>query len=301
MPASWQEQFFEKLVAASHGADDQRLATAKLHRRKKTVSFQHPQLRKVECRFGTSRSPGSQAQVLLIECLPKRATEVDAPELKRQFNDAGIGGEVAIEDHTLFFQCRWGFGQNVSFPVHDSRRVRELVQWATRTLTLLFDHMEQRRHILVAKGAGLPQAPLELRIALEKYLEDLLVQQWADLPWAGELQYVDRQVYCGSLGQIDILARDQANGDYVVIELKRDQGDDEVVGQCSRYMGWVAEHMAAPQNLGVRGIIVVHDLTPRLRAAALAHRNLQVYTYKLKVALTRIPLPEAIEPHARDT
>jgi hypothetical protein len=45
MPPSWQEHFFEKLVAISHGEGDVRLATATLHRRKKTASFQHPQLR----------------------------------------------------------------------------------------------------------------------------------------------------------------------------------------------------------------------------------------------------------------
>ena len=48
MPPSWQEHFFEKLVAASHSEGDVRLATATLHRRKKTASFQHPQLRKVD-------------------------------------------------------------------------------------------------------------------------------------------------------------------------------------------------------------------------------------------------------------
>jgi hypothetical protein len=66
MPPSWQEHFFEKLIAVSHGEGDVRLATATLHQRKKTASFHHPQLRKVECSFAPSRTSGSQAQVLLI-------------------------------------------------------------------------------------------------------------------------------------------------------------------------------------------------------------------------------------------
>lgn len=41
--ASWQEQFFEKLVSAAQDAGDERLATARLHRRKKTASFTHSQ------------------------------------------------------------------------------------------------------------------------------------------------------------------------------------------------------------------------------------------------------------------
>jgi hypothetical protein len=33
---------------------------------------------------------------------------------------------------------------------------------------------------------------------------------------------------------------------------------------------------------------VVHELTPKLRAAALVHRNIEVYRYALKVALNRV-------------
>jgi RecB family endonuclease NucS len=76
----------------------------------------------------------------------------------------------------------------------------------------------------------------------------------------------------------------------VVIELKRDQTDDEAIGQLSRYMGWAAEHKAAAQGVGVRGIIVVHELTPKLRAAAVAHRNIEVYRYELTLALSRVPV-----------
>jgi hypothetical protein len=285
MPASWQEQFFEKLIAASHDAGDERLATARLHRRKKTASFQHPQLRKIECQFGTSRNVGSQAQVLLMECLPKRGTEIDAPALKRQLHKAGIGGEVEIENDTLFFQYQWGFGQDVQFPVHDSRRVRELTGWATRTLGLLFNHMEQRRHVVTARGGVVAEAPLDLRAALEEYLEDLLVQQWDDLPWADELEYLDRQVKCEKHDRLEFLARDRNTADYVVVELKRDQGDDEVVGQCSRYMGWIKQHRAEPVGVDVRGIIVAHEATQRLRMAVSTHENIDLYEYRFTIAL----------------
>ena len=77
MPASWQDHFLEALVAAAHAAGDQRLATAAYHRRKTRASLQHRQVRKVECSLGPSRKAGSQAQVLMIECQPKRGTEID--------------------------------------------------------------------------------------------------------------------------------------------------------------------------------------------------------------------------------
>jgi hypothetical protein len=290
MASSWQEHFFEKLVAACAAADDERLSTAQLHRRKKTVSFQHSQLRQVGCAFGTSRTIGSQAQMLLIECLPKRATEMDVPALKRQMDESGIGGNMHMDHDTLFFQYQWGFGYDTSFPIHDARRVSELSDWAIGTFTLLFDHMEQRRHVVTASMAHAMDAKpsLNLRVALERYLEDLLIQDWDRLPWATELEYLDRQVECGTLGRIDILARDQNTGDYVIIELKRDRSDDEVVGQCSRYMGWIKQYWAEPAGVGVRGIIVAHEATDRLQAAVLPHESVSVYTYQLSVALTPV-------------
>jgi hypothetical protein len=289
MAPSWQEHFFEKLVTASHDVGDARLATATLHRRKKTASFQHSQLRHIECSFGTRRTSGSQAQVLLIACQPKRGTEIDAPVLNRQMHEAGIGGDVQVEHDVLFFQYQWGFGHDTAFPVHDARRIGELTRWATGALTLLFDHMEQRRHVITPKvRANDGQARLDLRVALEQYLEDLLIQWWDALPWAIELEYLGRQVECGSLGCIDILAQDWTSGDFVVIELKRDQGDDEVVGQCSRYMGWIKQQRADPTGVGVRGIIVAYEATNRLRAAVLPHANIGVYTYQFSVALTPV-------------
>ena len=131
------------------------------------------------------------------------------------------------------------------FPVQDARRVKELTDWATRSLRLLFDHLERRQWIVIpVTGQGVSSKPLNLRVTLEQYLEDLLVEQWETLPWGEELEYLDRQVECGTLGTLDILARDRSNGDYVVIELKRHQGDDEVVGQVSRYMGWIKKQRA---------------------------------------------------------
>ncbi|MGH7139092.1 MAG: endonuclease NucS domain-containing protein [Pirellulales bacterium] len=291
MPASWQEHFLEKLVAAAHAADDGRLATAALRRRKKTASFQHAQAHCIECSFAASRNSGSQAQVLLIECQPKRGTEIDGPALTREFHDAGCGGDVLADHDTVWLQCQWGHGADAAFPVQDARRVKELSAWATRSLSLLFDHLERRRHLVTPVNVqGASSKPLDLRITLEQYLEDLLVQQWHTLPWSSELEYLDRQVNCEKNDRLDILARNRTNGDYVVIELKRDQGDDEVVGQVSRYMGWVKQHRADHEGVGVRGIIVAHEATERLRSAVLPHPNISLYTYQFSVALGRAVL-----------
>jgi hypothetical protein len=288
MPATWQEHFLEKLVTTAHAAGDKRLATATLHRRKKTASFQHAQVRSLECSFAGSRKPGSTAKVLLIECQPKRGTEVDGPALKRELHDAGCAGDVQADHDVVWLQCQWGHGADAVFPVQDARRVKELSGWATRSVAVLFDHLERRRHVVTFGKAQADAAPLDLRVSLEQYLEDLLAEQWRTLPWADQLEYIDRQVICGKLDRIDILARDRTSGDYVVIELKRDQGDDEVVGQVSRYMGWIKQSRADHEGVSVRGIIVAHDATDRLRSAVLPHPNITLYTYQFSVALAPV-------------
>ena len=277
------------IVTAAHAAGDRRLATAAFHPRRSRASIPHPQVRKLECQIGATRKAGSQAQVLIIECQPKRGTEIDSPALGREMAKAGLGGEIHVEEETVYLQKQWGHGQDAVFPVQDARRVKELADWAVAMLSLLFDHLERRQRIVTpVNGQKATGQVLNLRVALEQYLEDLLVAGWESLPWAQQLEYLARQVECGLLGKLDILAVDRASGDYVVIELKRDQGDDEVVGQVSRYMGWIKQHRADPKNVGVRGLIVAHEVTGRLRSAVSAHSNIGLYTYDFTVALAPV-------------
>lgn len=172
--------------------------------------------------------------------------------------------------------------------------------WATRSLSLLFDHLERRRHFVTPVNVQTALSkPLDLRITLEQYLEDLLVEQWQTLPWASEFEYLDRQMECGTLGQLDILARGRSSRDFVVIELKRDQADDEVVGQVSRYMGWITQHRAGHEGIGVRGVIVAHEATDRLCSAVLPHPNISLYTYQFSVAMAPVALERRIAPMTR--
>jgi len=286
MPRSWQEDFFDRLVAASRGAGDARLATAKSHRRKKIGSFAHPQASWIECAFDTNRITGNQqSQVLVVEIKPKRASEIDSAALAAEIKNAGVGGDAQIKDGLILLQYRWGYGQGETFPLDDPRRLQEAVNWVHAALRVVFDHLERRRHVVTASVSADTAAPPNYTLALEKYLEDMLVEGLESLPWAASLQYIGRQVPCGDLGFIDILTQDRATGDFVVIELKRDKTDDEVVGQLTRYMGWIKEHRADPSGVGVRGIIVVHEVTPRLRAAVLSLANVELYNYRLAIDL----------------
>lgn len=286
MPRSWQEDFFDRLVAASRGAGDARLLSAKAHPRKKIGSFTHPQASWIECAFDTNRITGNQqSQVLVVEIKPRRASEVDSAALTAELKNAGVSGDSQIKDGLVLLQYRWGYGQGEAFPLDDPSRLQEAIDWVHAALRVVFGHLERRRHVITASASADPTAPPDYTLALEKYLEDMLVEGWESLPWAASLQYVGRQVPCGDLGFIDILAQDRTTGDFVVIELKRDKSDDEVVGQLTRYMGWIKEHRADPSRVGVRGIIVVHEVPPRLRAALLSLANVELYNYRLAIDL----------------
>lgn len=87
------------------------------------------------------------------------------------------------------------------------------------------------------------------------------------------LEVIKKQYHTG-VGRIDILCLDK-NRNFVVIELKKGQTDDSVIGQISRYIGWIKEH-EAKEGQKVRGIIIVGKTDKNLEYAVKAHSNLTV-------------------------
>lgn len=85
---------------------------------------------------------------------------------------------------------------------------------------------------------------------------------------------------------IDILAVD-SRGDFVVLELKVSKGYDRVVGQLMRYMAWINENLAEPQQ-GVRGVIVARELSQDLVLACSLLPNVQLFEYELSLSLKQI-------------
>ena len=87
---------------------------------------------------------------------------------------------------------------------------------------------------------------------------------------------------------IDILCQ-EANGDFVVIELKKNSTNDKAVGQISRYMGWVKENLAPDKN--VTGIILTgkpkeNDKGDRnLRYAVSTHPAIELRYYDITLKI----------------
>lgn len=116
---------------------------------------------------------------------------------------------------------------------------------------------------------------------LEKELIDFLAKNISVIEDGLRLH---EKEYPTDAGRIDILCTDR-KGDFVVIETKKGRESDKVVGQISRYMGWVKLKMAN-QNQSVRGIIITNEPDEQLSYAVAPHGNMKLKYYKVKFELT---------------
>ncbi len=130
--------------------------------------------------------------------------------------------------------------------------------------------------------------------ALEKYLEEFIVSNFNKIFGAKLNLYTDPvekvvgQQFNTDVGIIDILAQEPNNGDYVIIELKKGQASDKVVGQTLRYMGWVKENLA-DGGQGVKGVIICHEQDERLSYAVKMVPGISLKFYEVSFSLKDAP------------
>ena len=112
---------------------------------------------------------------------------------------------------------------------------------------------------------------IEMEYALEKHLEDFMVENWDKIDFGEKLELFEdedgnkgQQYLAEGIGYIDLLTRD-AQGNFVVIELKKGRENDKVIGQVLRYIGWVREHLANGKE--VRGLVITGERDPKLEYA----------------------------------
>lgn len=128
--------------------------------------------------------------------------------------------------------------------------------------------------------------------ALEKHLEDFLVENWeqTELGRTHDILTVDGELvgqqYQTDTGPIDVLALSKDKTEFLVIELKKGKASDNVVGQVHRYMGFVKE-MLLEDNQTVRGVIIALDDDLRIRRALSVATNIEFYRYKISFKLKR--------------
>jgi hypothetical protein len=162
--------------------------------------------------------------------------------------------------------------------------VRQISEEDFRTIT------EGREVTLAEKLASAKDVVSESQFALEAHLEEFIDQNWKHINFGSELvryQVEDqngRQFPAGPWS-IDFLCTDKASGDFVIIELKRGKSSDSTVGQVLRYIGWVEENLAKP-NQKVRGIIIAKEVDDALRYAVKGLPNVSVLTYQVDFKLS---------------
>lgn len=135
------------------------------------------------------------------------------------------------------------------------------------------------------------QKPEDMEFAMEKYLEEFIEANFdkinfgANLELYGDEESTGRQ-FPTPIGPIDLLAVDKKRKEFVVIELKKGRTSDVVIGQISRYMGWVKENLANDNS--VRGIIVAKEKDERLEYALKVIPNVSLFLYDVSFVLKKI-------------
>ena len=126
--------------------------------------------------------------------------------------------------------------------------------------------------------------------ALEKHLEDFLVKNWKSTQLGKKYDIYEEdgeligQQYPSDTGYLDILAISKDKKTLLVVELKKGRASDSVVGQIQRYMGFVKEELAEPDQ-EVRGVIIALEDDLRIKRALSVTSGIEFYRYKVSFKL----------------
>lgn len=128
--------------------------------------------------------------------------------------------------------------------------------------------------------------------ALERHLEDFLVQNWGQTDLGKEYDIYEEdgekvgQQYPTDTGPMDILAIKKDKSELLVVELKKGRASDAVVGQILRYMGYAAQELAEV-NQKVRGVIIAQEDDQRIRRALAVTPSIDFYRYQVSFKLLK--------------
>lgn len=129
--------------------------------------------------------------------------------------------------------------------------------------------------------------------ALEKHLEDFLVQNWNGTELSRNFDIYEEdgervgQQFPTDTGPIDILAISKDRKMLLVVELKKGRASDAVVGQLLRYMGFVQDELAESEQT-VRGVVIALEDDQRLRRALAMVPAIEFYRYEVSFKLVKV-------------
>jgi restriction system protein len=128
--------------------------------------------------------------------------------------------------------------------------------------------------------------------AMEKHLEEFLVQNWAQTDLGKEYDIYTEdgemvgQQYETDTGPLDILAISKDRKQLLVIELKKGRASDVILGQILRYMGYVQDELTE-NGQNVTGIIIALEDDQRIRRALSVVPNVSFYRYQISFKLVK--------------
>jgi len=165
------------------------------------------------------------------------------------------------------------------------------------TVSSITKHAEELEQLL--QGVGAPRIIITDEtiedpscFALEKHLEDFLVENWQSTELSAEFDIYEEegerlgQQFPTDTGPIDILAVSKDRKTLLVIELKRGRASDAAVGQLMRYMGFVQDELAEPGQ-AVRGVVIALEDDQRLRRALAMAPSIDFYRYVVSFKLVK--------------
>lgn len=130
------------------------------------------------------------------------------------------------------------------------------------------------------------------KFALETHLEEFLVSNWAQTDLGKQYDiYKDengsgQQYQADGRERIDILAISKDKKVLLVVELKKGKASDLVVGQVQRYMGYVKEELAEPDQQ-VKGVIIALEDDSKIKRALSVTQNIEFYRYQISFKLVK--------------
>ena len=158
------------------------------------------------------------------------------------------------------------------------------------TLCALDEHAAEISTLL---NLGGPSQIGDVGFGMEKYLEEFLIENWSSTDlgkrydiWTNQDGEIEGQQFLTDNGRMDILAISKDKTELLVVELKRGQASDKVVGQVQRYMGYAVERLAEA-NQTVRGAIIALGDDLSIKRALLVAPNIDFYKYKVDFKLEK--------------
>jgi hypothetical protein len=148
-------------------------------------------------------------------------------------------------------------------------------------------------------GDDLPPVPVlmaaEGEQISERALEEHLELHWAETPFARSgVELARREVHGWPCRQvftpvnaIDLLGFEPSARRWWVFELKRGRSADRVVGQVSRYLGWIGEERRGNRESAV-GAIIVRKADQKLRYAVKANERLTLWEFDAKLNVNQV-------------